>query len=71
MADASVPRGSADPGWGPATSVRSAAADAPPAPRAARTNGHNAEWDSAFYPQPSTPRASARERLEATGPAQP
>ncbi|HZZ95919.1 MAG TPA: DUF6542 domain-containing protein [Jatrophihabitantaceae bacterium] len=68
MADASVPRGSGDPGWGPATSVRSASADAPPAPRAAHTNGHNAEWDSAFYPQPTPARPSARERLEAAVP---
>ena len=71
MADASVPRGSADPVWGPATSVRSAGADAPvtpprPAAANAAANGYNPEWDSAFYPQPA--RTSARERLEATVP---
>lgn len=68
MADASVPRGSAD-GWGPSTSVRSAAADE--SPSQPRPRSADSGFDAAFYPQayppPSKTRASARERLEAVG----
>lgn len=75
-----MPRGSSpDAGWGPATSVRSAAApDTPvaPAPEQASHNGHTTSWDSVFAPQPAaapaaspaaTPASSARGRLSAAG----
>jgi hypothetical protein len=69
VADASVPRGpSPDAGWGPATSVRSSAAEAPAhraAPPVRNGHDHNAAWDAAFHPQAT--RSSARDRLQATG----
>jgi hypothetical protein len=65
VADASMPRGSADAGWGPSTSVRSTSAAQPPVPSDAAASGREGEW-GAPYPPPAS-RASAREGLEATG----
>ena len=68
MADASVPRGSADAGWGPSTSVRSASAPQAPAPASSRAAAARREPDwGTSYPAPSGSRTPARERLEATG----
>lgn len=64
MADASVPRGSTDAGWGPSTSVRSASAAQTPVPP--RRSDREADWGTPYPPPPIT-GTSARERLEAAG----
>jgi hypothetical protein len=66
VADASVPRGSSDAGWGPSTSVRAASAEAP-MPERNRANRRGSDWASAVRADPSAARTSARERLQAPG----
>jgi hypothetical protein len=59
-----MPRGSADAGWGPSTSVRSTSAAQPPVASGPAASGREVDWGT---PYPPASRASARDRLEAAG----